>query len=625
MSLRRPDRVNVLAARQSEGRSAYTLYVIMVQWAHSQEWSIERRFSEFEELRTRLNELVPNELPPLPAKTLTRIMDASFVAQRKQDLDRWIQHIQQCEFIRRCSIYQSFLGVDNHVTPSIANAHLPVERQAVVDPQFGLNHAVYHPAEQLMFTACEDVHLLSKLERKLTNMRMPWEKQGGLAPLGCFATWRIGDSPRASCVIYYPVAAVCVCVIPSQRAAYVGLDNGRVHAYVADPTWTSFAPIGEHAVHNGRVTAIAYASRKSAVLSVGLDNHMCVIDAADRRALHSIAVGGGLHVGSLSLSAIRTDDDYERAFVASSTGTIFIYSTAMLPTQAPVLIHQLQGHSAPVKCLSYNRADGLLFSGSDDFNIGVWTIAPGGSPNEVSRSRLQGMMTNGIPKAVTAICYAAPLQQVITGYNDGYIAVWNVQTGRLSYGWKGHEHTVTQMLFDPQQRTLISAGHDGKVKLWQLKDEQTIAKILDKLGSRKTSSVESEQGSAAAAYLAAASNESESANEPLQPPIADQTITTTASQETNEDIHSNNQALKSSPENEQKHDYVPEANSSFASDPLSVAQSTNEQVVQSVIASFQELSVEPLESGGDELVSPSKSHAVEDLVQQTATNEVDLF
>ena len=200
----KPHTVSVVSSRASDGRSPHTLYVVIVQHDDSHQWTIERRFSEFEDLRTALSEFMTGpSLPLLPAKTFTRSLDPAFIAWRRRELDRWVQQVMASEFAVRSVIFHTFCEVGKHMGEREVGGYLPVEMKSMADPQFGINDCHHHQVDGVMFTACEDVNVLSKIERKLTNIRLPWEAQGGVAPLGCCAGWKMTESGdwKPKCVV----------------------------------------------------------------------------------------------------------------------------------------------------------------------------------------------------------------------------------------------------------------------------------------------------------------------------------------------------------------------------------------------------------------------------------------
>ena len=261
-----------------------------------------------------------------------------------------------------------------------------------------------------------------------------------------------------------------MCFVPSPPTIYVGLDTGHIGVYSTSPDYGDYTPLINLSTHTARVCKLAYASRQSLILSISRDKHLCVIDHATKRQRSSTAVGHpGLAVAQGGLASLVWDEDEDRAFVGTAANQIYIYH---LPPQqqTPVLLHVLQGHTATVRALYLNSVDHYLFSGSYDFRVGIWSIHEGTTASEVGRSRLNGMMSQGPQKAIKAVVYARALREVITGVEGGWLCVWNTVTGKLAYVWKGHTHSVSQLLWVDATRTLISVSLDGKVKFWAFKD-----------------------------------------------------------------------------------------------------------------------------------------------------------
>ena len=194
-----PHQVSVVASRTSEGRNPHTLYVVIVQYNATTQWTIDRRFSDFEQLRLHLSEfLPPTHLPLLPAKTFTRSLDPHFVSWRRKELDSWMRVVMQSEFVRRSGAFAAFLEAPKHVGEHELRRWAPVELKGMVDPHFGITDCWYERREELMFTACEDIHVLSRIERKLSNMRLPWEQQGQQMRAAKQSDW-VHDAHNAAC------------------------------------------------------------------------------------------------------------------------------------------------------------------------------------------------------------------------------------------------------------------------------------------------------------------------------------------------------------------------------------------------------------------------------------------
>ena len=65
------------------GSSAYTIYLIVVEWSSQHEWRITKRFSEFDALNDILIESISAsnnvKIPPLPSKTLFKNVSTSYI------------------------------------------------------------------------------------------------------------------------------------------------------------------------------------------------------------------------------------------------------------------------------------------------------------------------------------------------------------------------------------------------------------------------------------------------------------------------------------------------------------------------------------------------------------------
>ena len=269
-----------------------------------------------------------------------------------------------------------------------------------------------------------------------------------------------------------------MCFVPSPPTIYVGLDTGVVWCYSSSPDYGDYTPLTSIPAHTSRITKLTHAAKQNLLLSISRDKHLVVIDHTTRTLRSSTPVGHpGIAVAAGGLASLVYDDEDERVFIGSHAHHIYIYH---LPPahlhSSPVLLHTLQGHTGCVRALYLNAVDHYLFSASYDFRVGVWSIHDGSTASEVGRSRLNGMMGQGPAKHITAIVYARALREVITGAEGGWLMVWNTYTGRLAYAWKGHAHTVSQLLWVEGQRMLISVSLDGKVKFWSMKGEALMKK-----------------------------------------------------------------------------------------------------------------------------------------------------
>lgn len=166
------------------------MYVILVKWDETVSWSVSRRYSSFEALRDKLSRSV-DSLPALPGKTLFRSLAPDFVQKRRQQLHEWLQSVLRIPAAATSHEFRQFLEVPQHVpSHALPNDH-PVEIKAVADARFGVTCFVYSERDRLLATGCEEASALSRLDSRLSNARLPWEKEGSIVPVGSFTLYRL--------------------------------------------------------------------------------------------------------------------------------------------------------------------------------------------------------------------------------------------------------------------------------------------------------------------------------------------------------------------------------------------------------------------------------------------------
>ena len=269
----------------------------------------------------------------------------------------------------------------------------------------------------------------------------------------------------------YQVAATAVCFIASPPTLYVGLDSGVLWSYKVSNNYADFSPISQIPLHTARIMHFAHAVKQRLLLSISRDKHLAVVDLDTNKVRSSIAVGHpGITAAQSGLASIIYDDEDEKVFIGTFNNVIYIYT--LPPNSQPLLLHALHGHTAPVTALYYHSRDHYLFSGSHDYRVGVWAIQPGKSTVEASRSHLNGMMALGPSKQIKAVVYCPALKEVVTGVDSGWLCVWNTETGRIRYAWKGHGDGVSGLWWKNSEKVLVSSGLDGKVKFWDMRATQ---------------------------------------------------------------------------------------------------------------------------------------------------------
>ena len=119
-----------------------------------------------------------------------------------------------------------------------------------------------------------------------------------------------------------------------------------------------------------------------------------------------------------------------------------------------------RGHQDVVRGLGLSKDGHLIYSGSDDGKLFVWTL---GEPHEkpVSLNTI-GLAKNGI-RAI-----AVDQNNVLAGTTDGIILLWNTDAkDAIPKSVVGHTGIINKIIFISQNR-FASIGADGFFKIWDV-------------------------------------------------------------------------------------------------------------------------------------------------------------
>ena len=111
-------------------------------------------------------------------------------------------------------------------------------------------------------------------------------------------------------------------------------------------------------------------------------------------------------------------------------------------------------------------ADGhRLATGDQQGNVRVWNTATGDELRKWAAHARQEFDAFFV-HINECMDYSADGRRLVTGGGDGFVKVWDPETGRLERQIKGHSRGVIGVHFTPDHRRLISQGGDGAVRLW---------------------------------------------------------------------------------------------------------------------------------------------------------------
>lgn len=145
----------------------------------------------------------------------------------------------------------------------------------------------------------------------------------------------------------------------------------------------------------------------------------------------------------------------------------------------------IEGDSEPVTALALSPNNNFLFSSSHSRQIRVWDL-----------SSLKCLRSwKGHEGPVMGMACDASGGLLATAGADRKVMVWDVDGGFCTHYFKGHKGVVTTIMFhpDPNRLLLFSGSDDATVRVWDLTSKKCSA-TLEKHGSTVTSIAISEDG-----------------------------------------------------------------------------------------------------------------------------------
>ncbi|KAL7254550.1 hypothetical protein ACSBR1_008845 [Camellia fascicularis] len=176
-------------------------------------------------------------------------------------------------------------------------------------------------------------------------------------------------------------------------------------------------------------------------------------------------------------------------FAVSSDGSFLICACndtiKIVDSSNSSIKSSIEGDSEPITALALSPDNTFLFSSSHSRQIRVWDL-----------SSLKCLRSwKGHEGPVMGMACDASGGLLATAGADRKVLVWDIDGGFCTHFFKGHKGVVTSIMFhpDPNRLILFSGSDDATVRVWDLATKKCIA-TLDKHFSAVTSMAVSEDG-----------------------------------------------------------------------------------------------------------------------------------
>jgi WD40 repeat protein len=346
-------------------------------------------------------------------------------------------------------------------------------------------------------------HFGSALSSKDQSLFLAENPSGGV--VAAYVTGRL--EPRI--LDGHGVTVLSVAVSPNGRLAS-GDTSGVVRLWSTD-TWT---PEGERLnVHGAYATGLAFSPDDTQLATGGRDGLVTVWDVG-RRVLLNRLKGHKHDVTSLAFSAdglllASVDDsgilklwDLKRLGGSRVRRIPATSPTNNLPTNnlwdvawSPDGLWLATGHDmiawlwdarsgSPVRWLpasevwvtriAFSPDSHILATGDAESRVKLWDVESGrlirtlqGRTEAHPTIKLVGSLTFSPDGRMIAAGFGSPSHQ-FGNYGDQVVIIWNSRTGRPIHTLHAHENAIPSVCFAPDGKSLISASHDGIIKLWEV-------------------------------------------------------------------------------------------------------------------------------------------------------------
>jgi WD40 repeat protein len=421
-------------------------------------WSLRKRFKEFVALHETLKRRLPS-IPELPGKTAVRQFAPEYIEQRKNLLNGYLQDISKRRDALNCREVQQFFGLHEHV-PAFRGQHAsePVQAAEVQEAAFGIVDFVYDPEQGVLLVGAADCSWSSRMDTKITNIKLPWEPAAPNLPTSQMSLWRQSPADLRFGMIYTSRYTCTIsCVVMCAGYCFCGLSDGTI----------GWRPIkGEQGVvnngstlpllkHTSGVAALAVDESEQWIISASKDNAVTIYDI--RRKMIQTECRTPTPAATLWHC-----QEQRRLFCGLKDGRIYVYDTSTMPMQQISIIPDQPGLKvSPIMGINYDPATSTLFAASKD---GFQLYAIKGT-NQSCWGRSIGSLATPA-QMPTNVAYMPSSREVVGSSASGSVVIYDLESGEAAYSFQAHNNEITAMLWLDAPRRLLTASKDKSLKIW---------------------------------------------------------------------------------------------------------------------------------------------------------------
>lgn len=208
--------------------------------------------------------------------------------------------------------------------------------------------------------------------------------------------------------------------------------------------------------HSSFVNSVAVSQRGEPVAVTGSDD--CTALVWDLRSRHPVQT----FENEYQIVSVAISEDGQRVFTGGIDEEVKVYDV-----RTGKLTLSLEGHQDSITGIALSRDGSYILSNSMDQTLRGWDVRPLVFGTTRAVRQFSGH-THDFQKNLLRCSFSADGSRVGCGSADGFVNVWDWQTGRLLYKLPGHAGAVTDVAFHPHEPIVASASFDKKIYLGEI-------------------------------------------------------------------------------------------------------------------------------------------------------------
>lgn len=270
--------------------------------------------------------------------------------------------------------------------------------------------------------------------------------------------WDIANNKIVDTLELYQGPLTSLAVSPGGNYFIAGNERGRVFIF----NYATRSLLGSVKLHDGKIAALSFINNENLFISAGLDGNIVAFDLTKNEIIEGISLSS--KIISLALSP-----DKQIIAVGGESGSIYLISSKDFKSISTIS----NIHSDWITGLAFSPDNKKIASISWDLSVGVFDVATG--------SKITSFKVN-TDKALNSIAWSVDNKGLAISSSDSNIYIYSPESFKLLDILEGHKSKVYKTIFFPNFETIVSAGADARIQVWNM-DSKDNKGVLSKIFS----------------------------------------------------------------------------------------------------------------------------------------------